>query len=70
VSRFDAVATRARALLATFARALRIVIGAPRYDMYRAHVARHHPQLEPMSRAEFERARLEDRYAKPGAKCC
>lgn len=57
-------------LLATFAQALRIVIGAPRYDAYRAHVARQHPHLEPLSRAEFERTRLEDRYAKPGAKCC
>jgi uncharacterized short protein YbdD (DUF466 family) len=57
-------------LFATIARALRIVIGAPRYDAYRAHVARQHPQLEPLSRAEFERTRLEDRYAKPGAKCC
>jgi uncharacterized short protein YbdD (DUF466 family) len=57
-------------VLATFARALRIVIGAPRYDAYRAHVARHHPELAPMSRAEFERVRLEERYSKPGAKCC
>ena len=59
-----------RQLLVRLARALRIVIGAPRYDAYRAHVAREHPQLEPMSRAEFERARLEDRYSKVGAKCC
>jgi uncharacterized short protein YbdD (DUF466 family) len=57
-------------LFATFARALRIVIGAPRYDAYRAHVASYHPELEPMSRAEFERRRLEERYSKPGAKCC
>lgn len=57
-------------LFATFARALRIVLGAPRYDAYRAHVARHHPEFEPMSRAEFERRRLEERYSKPGAKCC
>jgi uncharacterized short protein YbdD (DUF466 family) len=59
-----------RAFLATVARTLRIVIGAPRYDAYRAHVAKHHRDVEPMSRAEFERMRLEARYSKPGAKCC
>jgi uncharacterized short protein YbdD (DUF466 family) len=57
-------------VFATFARALRIVIGAPRYEAYRAHVAKHHRELEPMSRAEFDRTRLEERYSKPGAKCC
>jgi uncharacterized short protein YbdD (DUF466 family) len=57
-------------LLARLARALRIVIGAPRYDAYCAHVATHHPDSEPMSRAAFERARLEERYSKAGAKCC
>jgi uncharacterized short protein YbdD (DUF466 family) len=59
-----------RTLLATLANALRVMAGAPRYEIYRAHVARHHPHAEPMSRAEFERARLADRYSKPGAKCC
>ena len=58
------------ALLATIAHALRVVAGAPRYDAYRAHIERHHPDTEPMSRAEFERTRLDDRYSKPGAKCC
>jgi uncharacterized short protein YbdD (DUF466 family) len=29
---------------------LRIVIGAPRYDAYRAHVAARHPERAPMSR--------------------
>lgn len=52
------------------ARALRIVVGAPRYDAYCAHIATHHRGSEPMTRAEFERARLEARYSKPGAKCC
>ena len=59
-----------RELFATLARALRVVIGAPRYDAYRAHIATHHLDVEPMSRAEFERTRLEARYSKPGAKCC
>lgn len=59
-----------RALLAAIAAALRVVAGAPRYDAYRAHIARHHPYTEPVSRADFERARLDARYSKPGAKCC
>jgi uncharacterized short protein YbdD (DUF466 family) len=59
-----------RALLDTLARALRVVMGAPRYDAYRAHMERHHPELQPMGRADFERTRLDDRYSKPGAKCC
>jgi uncharacterized short protein YbdD (DUF466 family) len=49
---------------------LRIVIGAPRYDAYREHVASHHPHEAPLSRAEFEQVRLEAKYSKPGAKCC
>lgn len=59
-----------KAILAAIAHALRVVAGAPRYDAYRAHIARHHPQIEPMSRDQFERARLDERYSKPGAKCC
>jgi uncharacterized short protein YbdD (DUF466 family) len=57
-------------LLVRLARALRIVIGVPRYDAYCAHIAKYHPDFEPMSRAAFERARLEERYSKAGAKCC
>jgi len=59
-----------RDMLDRLARALRIVLGAPRYDAYRAHMERHHPELRPMARTEFERSRLDDRYSKPGAKCC
>ena len=59
-----------KTLLATLAQALRVMVGAPRYDAYRAHLTKHHPQITPLSRAEFERARLDARYSKPGAKCC
>jgi uncharacterized short protein YbdD (DUF466 family) len=40
-----------KALLATLANALRVMAGAPRYEAYRAHIARHQPLVEPMSRA-------------------
>ena len=59
-----------RDLIAAVARALHIVVGAPRYEAYRAHVARCHPDVRPLSRDEFERTRLEAKYSKPGAKCC
>ncbi|HEY0994758.1 MAG TPA: YbdD/YjiX family protein [Gemmatimonadaceae bacterium] len=50
--------------------ALRRVIGAPDYDAYVAHLRRAHPEVIPMSRDEFVRSRLEDRAARPGARCC
>jgi len=46
------------------------IIGVPDYDRYVAHVRHAHPGTEPMSREEFERSRLEDRYSKPGQRCC
>ena len=49
---------------------LRRVIGAPDYDRYLAHVTACHPGTTPMTREEFERSRLEDRYSKPGQRCC
>jgi uncharacterized short protein YbdD (DUF466 family) len=49
---------------------IRRVIGAPDYDRYLAHVTSCHPGTTPMTRDEFERSRLEDRYSKPGQRCC
>lgn len=49
---------------------VRRVIGVPDYDRYVAHVRHAHPGTIPMSREEFERSRLEDRYSKPGQRCC
>lgn len=60
----------ARELLRTAAYVLQRVIGVPDYDRYADHVRAHHPGVEPMSREEFMRQRLADRYSKPGARCC
>ena len=49
---------------------VRRVIGVPDYERYVAHVRAAHPGTAPMTRGEFERARLEDRYSKPGQRCC
>ena len=46
------------------------IIGAPDYDGYVAHVSRCHPEQPLLSRDEFVRQRLEDRYSRPGSRCC
>ena len=61
---------RFTSLLRDAASAVRRVIGAPDYEHYLAHVRRAHPGSCPMSRDEFLRSRLEDRYSRPGARCC
>ena len=52
------------------ARVLRRVLGAPDYEGYLAHACKAHPDCAPMTRDEFVRARLEERYSRPGARCC
>ncbi len=52
------------------ANVVRRVIGVPDYDRYVAHLRTHHPGTQPLSRDEFTRQRLADRYSKPGARCC
>jgi uncharacterized short protein YbdD (DUF466 family) len=52
------------------AAALRQVVGAPDYERYVAHVRLRHPGSDPISVEEFCRARLEERYNRPGARCC
>ena len=60
----------ARAAGEAIARALRAIVGVPDYDLYLAHVLEHHPDRTPMTREEFERDRVENRYNKPGNRCC
>lgn len=59
-----------RQLLRRAAVVVRRVIGVPDYERYVAHIQHAHPGTAPMSREEFERSRLEDRYSKPGQRCC
>lgn len=49
---------------------LRRIIGVPDYDRYVAHVRECHPGTQPLSRREFEEARLHDKYSRPGQRCC
>lgn len=48
----------------------RRVVGVPDYDTYLAHVQLRHPGTAPLSREEFERMRLDDKYSRPGQRCC
>lgn len=56
--------------LAAAARVARAVVGAPDYERYLAHMRRRHPLDQPLTRDEFARARMADRYDRPGARCC
>ena len=57
-------------LLRRAAIVVRRIIGVPDYERYVAHLRERHAGVVPMSREEFERARLEDRYSRPGQRCC
>ncbi|MEO6331192.1 MAG: YbdD/YjiX family protein [Gemmatimonadaceae bacterium] len=49
---------------------VRTVIGAPSYERYVAHMRAAHPDRAPLLHDDFVRHRLEERYTKPGARCC
>ena len=56
--------------LARVGAVLRTVAGAPDYERYVAHMRTRHPGDAPLSRDEFSRRRLTERYERPGSKCC
>jgi uncharacterized short protein YbdD (DUF466 family) len=60
----------APAFLARISAIIRRIIGAPDYAAYVEHMRRCHPAAEPVSRELFEQQRLDDRYNRPGSRCC
>ena len=52
------------------ANVVRRIIGVPDYDRYVAHLQTHHPGTTPMCRRDFERQRIQDKYSRPGGRCC
>ena len=56
--------------LAALLRAVRQILGAPDYERYLEHARRAHPGAAPLSRDEFCRRRLEERYGQMGTRCC
>jgi uncharacterized short protein YbdD (DUF466 family) len=59
-----------RRALATVGWYFREVSGETAYDRYRTHRERQHPSEPVMTRAEFERWRMDDRDRNPRARCC
>ena len=57
-------------LLARFGRTLRVVIGAPDYERYLAHMRERHPGEPPLTEREFFARRLRERSERPGGRCC
>lgn len=58
-------------ILSTIKDTARLMVGQPRYDVYCAHMAQHHPDQPVMSETQFFREREEARYGgKNGGKCC
>jgi uncharacterized short protein YbdD (DUF466 family) len=51
-------------------RVVRTIIGAPDYERYVQHMRAHHPECGLASRDEFMQQRLENRYSRPGSRCC
>ncbi len=49
---------------------LRMIIGAPDYARYVAHMRAKHANATPLSREEFARERLRARYEGTGSRCC
>jgi uncharacterized short protein YbdD (DUF466 family) len=49
---------------------VRAVVGAPDYERYLAHMRSAHPGDRVMTETEFDHNRMNDRYNKPGSKCC
>lgn len=56
--------------IASIAQGLRAVLGAPDYLRYVQHLRDNHPEAEVLTRKDFFRDRMENRYSKPGARCC
>ncbi len=57
-------------MVARAAAVLRRVIGVPDYEHYLSHLTMRHPGTKALSRDEFMRQRLDDRYSRPGSRCC
>jgi uncharacterized short protein YbdD (DUF466 family) len=62
--------SKLRTSLHTVGEVTRRIIGAPDYERYAAHMRQCHPGERPLTREEFAKQRLEEKYSKPGSRCC
>lgn len=58
------------AFVDSVARTLRAIIGVPDYERYVEHCRAHHPDCAPMTQDQFAKASFENKYSKPGTRCC
>jgi len=57
-------------IFSSTASVIRAVLGVPDYERYLAHMRTAHPGDRVMSETEFRHARMNDRYNRPGTRCC
>lgn len=62
--------SRLSVLLRRTAAIVNRVIGVPDYDSYLRHMARAHPDANPVDQLTFQREQLNNRYSKVGSRCC
>ena len=55
---------------ARFLDVVRRIVGVPDYDAYVRHMRRHHPDTEPVTHDAFLRTCWEEKYSRPGHRCC
>lgn len=47
------------------------IAGVPNYERYLEHVRKHHPEVTPLSEAEFYRQAIDEKYSsKTVRRCC
>ncbi|HYV97271.1 MAG TPA: YbdD/YjiX family protein [Gemmatimonadaceae bacterium] len=51
-------------------RVVRRIVGVPDYEAYVAHVRAHHPDEEPLSQSAFIEKCWDEKYSRPGTRCC
>ena len=70
LSRSTAFFSSVRDSMHRVAAVVRRIIGVPDYDTYVAHMSARHPDAVPLTPREFEITRMNDRYSRPGSRCC
>lgn len=58
------------ALIERILAVIRRIVGVPDYDAYVAHLHAHHPETTPLAQDAFLKKCWEDKYTKPGNRCC
>lgn len=49
---------------------VRRIVGVPDYDAYLKHLRTHHPETVPPTQEQFLEKCWEDKFSRPGNRCC